>query len=299
MTHSVQVLIGPTASGKTAYALTLAAQQDLVIINMDAMQMYADLRIITARPTPEEEAQAEHRLYGVLEATVHGNAALWCELAAQEIQRAGELGKHPLLVGGTGMYLKCLMEGLPKIPAISEAVKAQVAAMDNLHESLQAYDPAMAQQLEPGDFQRIQRALEVKLETGRSLSEWHDDPVTPFFPDAGYDITALLPPREEVYAKINARFAQMAENGAIEEVRELRSRMTGGLDSQISGHPSIRPSVYPLLKAHGVPEILAYLEGTMYLEEAISKAQQNTRNYAKRQMTWIRNQLPEAKRVEH
>lgn len=312
MAQKIQVIIGPTASGKTAHAIKLAQQHGAVIINMDAMQIYRDLRIITARPSEEEEAAAEHRLYGMLDWDVHGNAAMWCDMAAREIEDVWAQNKLPLLVGGTGMYLKCLMEGLPHMPEISAETKEKVLAMshsplegndssNSLYEELKRIDPTMAERLESGDTQRIQRALEVILETGESLDTWHAKPTTPFFADAEYTIHSLLPPREMVYDKINTRFAEMATSGAIEEVAALREKVnqtTGrsikGADIYPANGTAIRKHAPPLLKAHGVPEIWMYLDGDMTLEDATAKAQQNTRNYAKRQMTWIRNQLPNA-----
>lgn len=312
MTHTIHALIGPTASGKTAHAIEIAGKHDSVIINMDAMQMYSDLRIITARPSQTEEALAPHRLYGVLPATTRGNAGLWCEMAVQEIRAAWQAGKLPLLVGGTGMYLKSLMEGLAAIPNISEETKAKVAELFSVpseqggeqsrcaYEALRELDPIMAARLEAGDSQRIQRALEVFFETGESLAVWQKKPMQPFFSDVSYTIYSIMPPRERLYANINTRFEIMMRSGAIEEVVALKDAFKQGYfqrDEGQSDQDMIKAQSLPLFKALGVPEIMAYLDGKITLEEATVRAQQLTRNYAKRQMTWIRNQLPDAKPI--
>lgn len=274
--------MGPTASGKSALAMNLAERVNGVIINADAMQMYRDLCILTARPTEEEEAQIPHRLYGVLAATDTSTVALWLQLVVPEIRAVWAAGQQPILVGGTGMYIKALMEGLAEIPAIPAEIRAEARRLGIA--ALADYDPLMHARLKPGDTQRRLRALEVVLATGKSLAEWQEMPPTLPLPEATFQVYKVDRSREEIYARIDQRFAEMAGNGAIEEVSKLQI-------------PNLQTSNYPLFRAHGVPEILKYLAGEMTLEAAISQAQQNTRNYAKRQMTWLRNQLPQAKAV--
>jgi tRNA dimethylallyltransferase len=247
------------------------------------------LRVITARPTVEEEAQAEHALYGVMNAREPTSVARWLALVEPVIRRAWAEDKLPLLVGGTGMYLSALREGLAVVPEIPAELRARLrerypGAEDGaLHAALASRDPLMAAQLKPGDTQRLLRALEVVEATGQSLAEWQAQTTTPPFPEVGFLSYYIDMPREESYRRIDQRFALMMQQGALEEVRAL-------MEKQL--HPDT-----PILRAHGVPELAAYLRGEMTLEEAIAKAQQHTRNYAKRQMTWIRNQLPDAMAV--
>lgn len=286
ISRTVTIITGPTCSGKSAYALGLAEKTQGVIINADAMQLYRELPILSAQPTQEEQLQIPHRLYGVLDAKDMATAARWCTLAADEIRQAWAASLSPLLVGGTGMYLKLLIQGIATVPAIPASVRS--ALRDRLsevgssafHAWLLTRDPLMAARLKPGDTQRLLRAAEVFEGTGRSLAAWQAEPATPLLPDAEFRITALLPARAPLYARIDARFLTMIEQGAVEEVRRLHAR---GL-----------PPDLPIMRSHGVPELIAYLEGRMPLEAAIAKGQQNTRNYAKRQMTWLRHQFPQA-----
>lgn len=274
--------MGPTASGKSAIALAIAKHVPAVIINADAMQMVAALRVLSARPSAAEEAQAEHALYGVLPPESPTSVAVWLGLVAPILRRAWAEGKLPLLVGGTGMYIKALMEGLAEVPPIPAAVRERVRALprEALYAALEAADPAMAARLKPGDTQRLLRALEVVEATGMSLADWQARRTPPLFPEAEFRCYYTEMRREEVYARIDRRFEAMLEAGALAEVEAL---MALGL-----------PPETPILRAHGVPELAAYLRGEMPREEAIRKGQQNTRNYAKRQMTWLRNQLPDA-----
>lgn len=285
-THPIALLLGPTGSGKTALALRVAAARPTLIINVDAMQMVADLRVLTARPTEAEESAAEHALYGVLAAQEPTSVARWLALAEPVIRRAWAEGKLPLLVGGTGMYLSALRGGLAAVPEIPETLRADLRARfpsadgGALYNALTARDPAMAALLKPGDTQRLLRALEVIEATGTSLSEWQTRSTVPLFPNAVFHGYYIDMPREESYARIDRRFQLMMENGALDEVRALMAQHL--------------PPETPILRAHGVPELAAYLRGELAMDAAIAKAQQHTRNYAKRQMTWIRNQLPDA-----
>lgn len=274
--------MGPTGSGKSALALAVAKLTPTVIINADAMQMVDGLRIITARPTVEEEAQAEHALYGVLPARQPTSVTAWLALAVPVIERAWVEGKLPLIVGGTGMYVQRLKEGIAAVPPIPEALRSELRALpaEEVRVRLEKADPDMAAKLKPGDSQRNLRALEVLAATGKSLAYWQAQKHAPFFPDAIYDDYYIAVEKPVLYPRLNARFAAMMRQGALEEVRAL---MTEGL-----------PEENPIFRAHGVPELAAYLQGTMTLEDAIAQAQQNTRNYAKRQQTWIRNQIKTA-----
>lgn len=274
--------MGPTACGKSALALEIAAKTPAVIINMDAMQMVSGLRILTARPSEAEENQAEHALYGVLAPHEPTSVAVWLKCVEPVIRLAWEQEKLPILVGGTGMYLKALMEGLAEVPPVPEPLRQQLRALDaeTVRAQLEARDPTMAAQLKPGDSQRNLRALEVLEATGISLAEWQGQTHAPLFPEATYKPFGLTHPREEIYRRIDRRFEMMMQQGALEEVRALMALNL--------------PPKLPILRAHGVPELIAYLRGEMTLDAAIAKGQQNTRNYAKRQMTWLRNQLPDA-----
>ncbi|MEO1225342.1 MAG: tRNA (adenosine(37)-N6)-dimethylallyltransferase MiaA [Pseudomonadota bacterium] len=285
-TPPVIVIAGPTASGKSGVALTLARELDGVVINADSMQVYADLRILTARPTAEDEAAAPHSLYGVLPAEQPCSAAAWVDMALAEIALAQSHGRQPILVGGTGLYLKALTEGLNQIPAIPAHVRQATRDLHEqlggpaFHEQLSRWDPAMARRLEPGDTQRLIRAWEVMAATNRSLADWQADEIVGPPPDMRFDLHILMPPREPLYAMCDARFLTMIEQGGLDEAAALAAR---DLSSDL-----------PAMKAVGVPELLAHLGGMIDLSTAIAKAQQATRNLAKRQFTWFRNQvLPE------
>lgn len=224
-------------------------------------------------------------MYGVWPAGFHGSAQAWVELATGTVKRVLAEGKRPLIVGGTGMYIRGLMEGFSPVPPIDATVREHIYLLERLEgtegvrRALLKEDAAMAERLKPGDTQRMMRALEVIRSTGKSLGEWQKVVGTPPLPDVRFNVYALLPERETLYARINARFLVMMEQGALEEARAVRDV----------------PRHLPMMQSHGLPELLAHLDGTMGLEEAISRAQQHTRNYAKRQVTWIRNQCPDAR----
>ena len=290
--------MGPTASGKSALGISIAKRCGGAILNADAMQCYRGLRIITARPSEQEVAQAPHYLYGMWSARTHGNVALWQAAAVAQIQACHDAGQVPILLGGTGMYIKGLTEGLSPVPPISEEVKRQVAALScrlhdgirtpscdgvtKLYEALQCYDPRIAKKLDAGDSQRIARALEVVLETGKSLLDWQAESAPAPFAAKQCHFAYLDIDRETLYPRINARFDAMMEAGALEEVRALKAYFN---DDEIA------QKRFPILKSHGVPELMAYLDGQMALEDALEKGKQNTRNYAKRQLTWLRGQV--------
>lgn len=272
--------MGPTGTGKSALAIRIAQARPAVIINADAMQMVADLRIITARPSAEEEAQAAHALYGVLRADEPTSVARWLGLVVPVIERAWAEGKLPLLVGGTGMYIQSLREGLAKIPVIPEEIRARMRQMraPELYAALEARGAAA--DFKPGDTQRLARALEVLEATGKPIQWWQEQKHDPSFPHAQWRSAYLEMPREALYARLNTRFMAMMQQGALKEVQAL-------LDQGL-------PPDVPINRAHGVPELVAYLRREMTYDDAVAKAQQNTRNYAKRQMTWLRQQAGDA-----
>lgn len=279
----VLVVTGPTASGKSALALDLAEALDGVVINADSMQVYRDLRIVTARPSEGDAARAPHRLYGFLDAAEVCSAVSWRSLALAEIDAAHAVGRLPILCGGTGLYLKALMEGFaptPDVPpAVRESVRARMAGhgAPAMHGELARRDPEMASRLGPTDSQRIARALEVVEATGRSLADWQREPHPPPPARLGFHVVAMLPPRDLLYDAIDRRFRRMVESGALDEVAALLDR---GLSRTL-----------PAMKALGVPELAAYLAGETDLDSAVDSAATKTRRYAKRQMTWLRRQI--------
>ena len=273
------VIAGPTASGKSALALRLAEAANGVVINADASQVYADLRVLTARPSTAEEARAPHRLYGVIDGADACSAAAWADMARAEVAAAHAGGRLPILVGGTGLYLRTLIEGIAPVPPVPDAIRDEVRAMApaDLHAALGRADPAGAARLNPADRQRVARALEVVRATGRTLAAWQAEP-----PAGGIAAEATLHAyvveveRETLYARCDARFAAMLEAGAIDEVSALLAREL--------------PSDRPMMKALGVPPLARHLSGEITLAEATDAAQRDTRHYAKRQTTWFRNQ---------
>ncbi len=278
----VIVIAGPTAAGKSALALSIAEEFSGVIINADSQQRWADLRVLTARPNAAEEARVPHKLFGDLSAHETGSAAEWALKAAAEIKAATADNKLPILVGGTGLYFRALFEGLSDMPAVPATVRAAAKALrdeigaEAFHARLAARDPDIAARLAPGDTQRTLRAWEVVEATGTPLSVWQKAPGTPLLAARTFNIL-VLPPRDELYANCDARFAAMLENGALAEVQALRDR---GVDLSKG-----------LGKALGVTHLAAALAGDSSLKEAARLAQTATRQYAKRQMTWFRNQF--------
>lgn len=259
-------------------ALHVAERLNGVIINADASQVYADLRVLSARPDDADLARAPHRLYGVLDGSTACTAAMWAEMARAEIRAAWDAGCLPLLVGGTGLYLRTLLDGIAPVPEIEESVRAEVRALDvaDAYAALRAADPAMAARLKPADRQRIARALEVVRATGRSLLDWQQE-TRGGLADA-VDLRAFVVEveRPALYARCDARFEQMLAEGALDEVVRLTARRL--------------PSDLPVMKALGVPPLAHYLSGTVSLQQATDMAQQDTRRYAKRQTTWFRHQ---------
>jgi tRNA dimethylallyltransferase len=287
---AIILIAGPTASGKSALALKLAEELGGVIINADSMQVYRDLRIITARPSPEEGSRVPHRLYGQVDAGENYSVGRWFAEATQALTETREQGQLALLVGGTGLYFSTLTRGIAAVPAIPEELRREVRARLTaegtaaLHAELAARDPATAARLNPGDRARITRALEVMLATGRSLTAWHDDNTRPSVDIQRAAKVFLMPERDALRSQIDARFDAMMAAGALAEVRALAARH---LDPNL-----------PAMKAHGVPWLIRHLNGEITLDEAVAQAKRDTQRYTKRQATWFRNQLPQFEWVE-
>jgi tRNA dimethylallyltransferase len=279
------LIAGPTASGKSAFALDLAQKTGGVVINTDSMQVYRDLRILTARPTLEEEAQAPHRLYGHVDAAVNFSAGAWVSDAAKALAEARAQNRLPIFTGGSGLYFKALTRGLSAVPPIAAEVREDVRArlerdgVEASHAALAQKDPVSAERLKPRDRTRIARALEVVEATGRSLTDWHREGLPPLLPPGQFSAIFLAPDREDLYARIDARFDVMLAAGAREEVAALAARKLDPL--------------LPAMKAHGVPTLIRHLQGEITLEQAAEIGRADTRHYAKRQFTWFRHQLPE------
>lgn len=276
------LIAGPTASGKSALGIRLAQALDGAVINADSMQVYRDLSVITARPTPDEEALVPHRLYGHVDAAVNFSVGRYVADAVEVLRGMG--ARVPIFVGGTGLYFKALTEGLSDMPAVPEEVREQVrresegVETPELHRLLSERDPETAKTLRPSDRLRVQRALEIFAATGQPLVSFHG--MRQPGPLDGLPMVKLFlaPEREELRRRIDRRFLDMMDRGALEEVRALGQR---GLDPML-----------PAMRAHGVPGLLAYLRGAISLDEAIARGQGDTRRYAKRQFTWFRHQLP-------
>jgi len=274
------LIAGPTASGKSALALGLAKRTGGVIINADSAQIYRDLPILSAAPSQEEQDRAEHRLYGERDGALACSAADWAELATVEVQGAHGRGKLPILVGGTGLYLRTLLDGIAPVPPIDPEIRSLVRArtVDENRSELETLDFDAAKRLGSADTTRIARALEVVKSTGRPLKDWQSERQGGIGKEVELRPLILLPPRDWLYARCDARFAAMVEQGAISEVEHLLARK---LDPDL-----------PVMRAIGVPEIAAYLRGEITGEAMIAAGQQASRRYAKRQYTWFAHQPP-------
>ncbi len=274
------LIAGPTASGKSAAALALAKRLGGTIINADSMQVYRELAVLTARPEPAEMAAVPHRLYGTVPAAEAYSVGRWLDDAAAAIAEAAREGRVPLLVGGTGLYFKALLEGLSPVPDIPSETRllwreqSERLGPERLYRELQARDPVMAARLRPSDPQRVVRALEVIEATGVSLAEWQATAGAPVLGGDALLKLVVAPEREPLYAAIDARFDRMMAAGARDEVRAL-----------VALH--LDPGL-PVMRAHGVRELAAYLAGAATLDEAVTKAKTESRRYAKRQMTWLK-----------
>ena len=283
----IHIVIGPTASGKTAYAVDLAKKLSGVVINSDSMQVYDGLHILTAQPSEEERSGIPHKLFSVLKPHDACSAGKWREMAEPVIREVLAEGKTPIIAGGTGLYVKALMEGLSPIPktdpAIRERLNKKQAELGNpaIHEELKKLDPVMAARLDPNDTQRMLRALEVLEGTGKSLAEWQKESRLAPPQEWNFEVHKILPERAVLHERINARFLSMMKNGALEEVKNFSDKIDAG---EV-------PADTPLLIAHGFRYLRSHLKGKRSLEEAIDLSQTETRQYAKRQTTWIRHQL--------
>ena len=278
------LIAGPTASGKSAIALALARRLGGVVINADSMQVYRDLRILSARPSFDDESNAPHRLYGHVDGAVNYSVGHWLTDVSAELDAARARGQIAIVVGGTGLYFKSLTQGLSPMPAVPAAVRetvrrdAEGLGAPALHARLHAVDPLMAARLRPSDPQRILRALEVFAATGRSLAQFQAERSQPVLAAGAWRGVFLAPDRVALRDTINQRFDAMMREDALAEVTALRERH---LDARL-----------PVMRAHGVPHLLAHLEGALALDEAMSRAKSDTRAYARRQHTFARHQLP-------
>lgn len=285
MPSNIYIIGGPTASGKSDYALNLAKRIDGEIINGDSMQVYHHLHILTARPT--EMHGIPHHLYGVLGGDQISSMGWWYATVCNVVQDVWNRGKTPIVVGGTGLYLRALTRGLSPMPDIPEPIRqearhlAQTLSEEDFFELVAYEDPKIKGVLHPHDTQRLTRALEVVRATHTSIQDSQGQPQKIL--DFEYKYSVLLPPRDVLYQRINDRFVWMVENGALREVEGLLAQ---NINAQS-----------PILKAVGVPELTEYLKGSISLEQAIIQGQQSTRRYAKRQTTWFTRQVPEAEMI--
>ncbi|BAT59361.1 tRNA dimethylallyltransferase [Variibacter gotjawalensis] len=279
------LIAGPTASGKSALAIAVAERFGGRIINADSMQVYADLRVITARPTPDEEAQVPHVMYGWIDAAVNYSAGQWLRDAEQELETCRRDGVRPIIVGGTGLYFKLLTSGIAAIPPIPEEIRQSVRARieregsQALHAELAVGDPEAAARLHTSDGSRIVRAIEVLEATGRTLSDWQRENAPPILDGANTACVFVDCDRDDLAGRIGRRFDQMLEQGALDEVKAL-------------GERKLDPAL-PAMKAHGVPWLIKYFDGKISLADAASHGKLETLQYTKRQRTWARNQFPD------
>jgi tRNA dimethylallyltransferase len=268
----------------------LARRFDATIVNTDSMQVYRDLRVLTARPTPQEEKRAPHALFGVVDGAVNYSVGQWLSQAIGIAEQVFDEGRPVIFVGGSGLYFRALTDGLVETPVVPEAVRAAVRARSEtlpataLHELLKGLDPATAARLPPNDRQRVLRALEIFEASGASLASLQGAPVAPFFGSHEWAGLFLAPERAELDLAINARFDAMLRKGAMAEIESLADRRLA--------------STLPMMRALGVPQLLAHLAGRMSLEEAAARAKLETRRYAKRQFTWARHQMKRFKWIK-
>ncbi|WP_426013420.1 tRNA (adenosine(37)-N6)-dimethylallyltransferase MiaA [Caulobacter sp. DWR2-3-1b2] len=285
----ITLLAGATASGKSALALKLARETGAELVNADSMQIYAGMPVLTAGPTGEELAQAPHHLFGVVDAANGWSVARWLKAASAALAEIAARGRPAIVVGGTGLYLKALTHGLADVPPVSETQREVSALLyaalgePEFRDILAELDPAAETRIEVGDRQRLLRAHAVAIATGKSLTAWQTD-TRPTLAEGSWKGMVLDPPRAELYDRCDARLGLMVENGALDEVAAMEAR---GLDPAL-----------PALKAVGYRQLAAYLRGEISLDAALDDARQETRRYAKRQMTWFRNQTPDWERVD-
>jgi tRNA dimethylallyltransferase len=284
---AVWLIAGPTASGKSAYALDLARRIGGEIVNADSMQLYRGLRILTAAPSEEDKAEAPHHLYGVADPEEAWSVGRWLRAATETLADIRSRGRPAVIVGGTGLYFHALTQGLAEVPAVPEAVRGEVQdryVRDGeaaFRAALAVQDPAAAQRIAPGDRQRLVRAAAVLAATGKPLSAWQAETGAPLL--AHYEARVLEPHRETLYTRCDARFDAMLEAGALEEAKAI---------SALELSPEL-----PAMKALGLPQLIRHLKGELTLEDAAAEAKLQTRRYAKRQLTWFRNQTPDWPRL--
>jgi tRNA dimethylallyltransferase len=278
---TLALIAGPTASGKSALALALAERRNGVVINADSAQVYRELRIVSARPTAEDEARAPHRLYGYRDGAEACSAANWAADAKAEIEAAHEGGRLPILVGGTGLYLRTLLEGIAPVPDIDPAIRQHVRSLpvEEAYAALRTEDRAAAERLRPADTSRIARALEVVRSTGRPLADWQREKVGGIGGSVALRPLVLVPPREWLVDRCNRRFGEIFSDEGMAEVRALLERQ-------------LNPAL-PVTRAIGVREIAGFLDGSLSYAEALEVGRTATRRYAKRQYTWFSRQPPE------
>jgi len=288
MAPRIWLIAGPTASGKSALALRLAEETGAELVNADALQLYADLRILSARPSADEEARAPHHLFGTVDAAEGWSVGRWLRTATDVLADIAARGRPAIVVGGTGLYFRALTQGLAEVPEVPpqlrRAAEAEFEALgeDDFRAALARHDPAAALRITPGDRQRLVRAWEVFVATRVPLSDWQSTG-DPALPAGSWQAAALEPPRETLYARCDARLEVMVEQGVLEEVAALTARR---LDPRL-----------PAMKAVGVREFAAHLRGELDLAEALDATQRETRRYAKRQMTWMRGQMADWPRL--
>jgi tRNA dimethylallyltransferase len=286
--YRIWLIGGPTASGKSAHALRLAETLGGEIVNADSMQIYAGLRVLTAGPSPDETSRAPHHLFGLVDAAIGWSVGRWQEAAIQVLADIAARGKPAIVVGGTGLYFRALTHGLADVPPISETQREISGLLyaargeEAFREILKSLDPEAEARIETGDRQRLVRAHAVAVATGKSLTAWQTDTKPVLAPDSWKGLV-LDPPRADLYARCDARLSVMVEQGALDEVAAMEAR---GLD------PSL-----PARKAVGYREFAAHLRGEITLDQALDAARQETRRYAKRQLTWFRNQTPDWERI--
>lgn len=280
----VIVIAGPTASGKSALAIEVAQALNSVVLNCDSMQIYKDIPIISAAPSDSEKQKVEHRLYEIYDCSKRGNVVEWLDLCVKEINRIWQENKIPVVVGGTGMYIDALINGVTPIPEVPADIRVEVqqrlerCGLEFLYDFLRQNDAPIAQKLNPNDKTRIVRATEILLYTGKKVSEWYKMPMIKKLPEAEFLVVKIVPDISVIEQRCRDRLDKMVELGALKEIEYLFHRQI--------------PDSLPAMKALGVPELLRFVKGYCSLQEALDEAKLHTRQYAKRQRTWLRNKLP-------
>jgi len=278
LTPHLIFIVGPTAIGKSALAIKLAKKLNGEIINADSMQVYSNLKILTARPSAEDHKSVPHHLYGYISGSIRYNVANWCNDIAKIIKINNENNIYSIIVGGTGMYIDKLLNGLINMPSIPENVKKESRQLlkkigiDNFLDKVRKIDKKALNKISNNDSSRLRRIWEVYRHTTKTYTYWQNNKNKDFLYEPKYHIYLFTPNRLEIYKRVDNRFLKMIDNGAIDEVKKLNSL---NIDDSL-----------PIMRAHGVPEITSYLSGLTTLNECITRGQQVTRNYVKRQLTW-------------